>query len=409
MSKKEPVEPYKGTRDFYPPEMALQQYLFDTWSSVAKRFGYERYDASVLEPAELYRQKSSEEIVNEQTYTFTDRGDREVTLRPEMTPTAARMVAARRRELTFPLRWYSIPNLFRYERPQRGRLREHWQLNCDIFGVDHYSADVEIIALGHTILTTFGADPDMFEIKVNDRSWLNARLEKAGLDEDQIAHVLALLDRKDKIDNFDEELAKITDAKLDVDIDHPGDDTNLARVIEGLGELGITNVTFSPSTVRGFTYYTGTVFEFFDTSGDNTRSLIGGGRYDNLTEKFGGEPVPGVGFGMGDVTIRDFLDTHGLLTSNITAPTLMIMPTEMSLNVAAERLAQEFRAAGVSTSVDLSEKKLGKKLSTAGDNLVEYALVLGENEVNNKKYTLKNLISASEESGTVEELIKKIS
>jgi histidyl-tRNA synthetase len=408
MSKRESIEPYKGTRDFYPADMAVQQYIFDTWSSVAESFGFERYDASVLEPSELYRQKSSEEIVDEQTYTFTDRGDREVTLRPEMTPTAARMVAAKRRELALPLRWYSIPNLFRYERPQRGRLREHWQLNCDIFGVDHYSADVELIALGYHVLTTFGADSDMFEIRISDRGWLNATLANAGLTEEESARVIALLDRKDKIDNFDEELKKITTAELDFDSKQPSADSNLAHVIAGLGELGITNVTFSPSTVRGFTYYTGTVFEFFDTSGENTRSLLGGGRYDNLTEKFGGEPVPGIGFGMGDICLRDFLETHDLLTANITAPTVMVVPTDPALNINAEKIAQQFRAAGISTSVDLSSRKLGKKLSSAGDALVEYALVLGDDELKSETYALKNLISGSQETGAIDKLIKSI-
>ena len=139
------AEPYKGVRDFYPEDMWMEEYIFETWSYVAESFGYEKYGASVLEPAELYKAKSGEEIINEQTYTFVDRGDREVTLRPEMTPTVARMIAARRHELTLPVRWYSIPNLFRYERPQRGRLREHWQLNCDIFGTSDVSADIEII------------------------------------------------------------------------------------------------------------------------------------------------------------------------------------------------------------------------------------------------------------------------
>ena len=153
------TDSYKGVRDFYPDDMAILRYIFDVWSQTAESFGFERYDASVLEPADLYKAKGAEneEMVNEQTYTFIDRGKREVTLRPEMTPTVARMVAGRRRELSFPVRWYSIPNLFRYERPQRGRLREHWQLNCDIFGASHFTADVEIIALAYHMLITYAS------------------------------------------------------------------------------------------------------------------------------------------------------------------------------------------------------------------------------------------------------------
>lgn len=401
------TEPYKGTRDFYPEDMAVQRYIFDTWARVAESFGFERYDASVLEPAELYRKKTSEEIVNEQTYTFTDRGDREVTLRPEMTPTVARMVAAKRRELSFPVRWYSIPNLFRYERPQRGRVREHWQLNCDIFGADDFAADVEMIALAYHVLLAFGTTPDMFEIRINDRAWLSEFLGNEGLSEDEIKAMLSLFDRKEKIDDFEAEAKKIAGKEINYTI-KPENDSRLVKVMEGLRTLGIENARFSLSTVRGFDYYTGTIFEFFDTSGENNRSLLGGGRYDNLTSLFGGEAITGVGFGMGDVTMRDFLETHGLLTANITAPTVMIIPTETAFNLEGEKIAQVFRQAGITTAVDISARKLGKKISGAGDAFVEYALVLGENERSTGTYILKNLTDSSEASGTLEELVKTI-
>ncbi len=407
MVKKLDTEAYKGTRDFYPEDMAIQQYIFDTWAQTAESFGFERYDASILEPSDLYRSKGAEnaELVNEQTYTFTDRGDREVTLRPEMTPTVARMVAGKRRELSFPLRWYSVPNLFRYERPQRGRLREHWQLNCDMFGVDHYAADVEIIALAYNVLTTFGATPDMFEVRINNRAWIQELLVKEGLDETQIKAMLSLLDRKDKIDNFVAEAKNIAGKNIHFTTE-PEKGSILDLVVQGLFDLGIKNVKVSPSTVRGFNYYTGTVFEIFDTSEENTRSLLGGGRYDNLTELFGGEPISGIGFGVGDVTMRDFLTTHDLLTSNITAPTLMVIPTEDAYNMKGQMLAQTFRRAGVSTAVDMGTKKLGKKIASAGESFVEYVLVLGEDEAKSKTYTLKNLADGTDQKGTVAELLK---
>ncbi len=407
MVNKLDTEAYKGTRDFYPEDMAIQQYIFDTWAQTAESFGFERYDASILEPSDLYRSKGAEnaELVNEQTYTFIDRGDREVTLRPEMTPTVARMVAGKRRELSFPLRWYSIPNLFRYERPQRGRLREHWQLNCDMFGVDHYSADVEMIALAYNVLTTFGATPDMFEVRINNRAWIQELLVKEGLDETQIKAMLSLLDRKDKIDNFVAEAKKIAGKNIHFTTE-PEKGSVLDLVVQGLFDLGIKNVKVSPSTVRGFNYYTGTVFEIFDTSEENNRSLLGGGRYDNLTELFGGEPISGIGFGVGDVTMRDFLTTHDLLTSNITAPTLMVIPTEDAYNMKGQILAQTFRRAGVSTAVDMGTKKLGKKIASAGESFVEYVLVLGEDEVKSKTYTLKNLADGTEQKGSVDDLLK---
>ncbi|OHA88798.1 MAG: hypothetical protein A3C70_01350 [Candidatus Zambryskibacteria bacterium RIFCSPHIGHO2_02_FULL_43_14] len=247
------TDPYKGVRDFYPEDMAIQNYIFDIWRKTVESKGYVEYGASPLEPTEIYTEKSGAEIINEQTFTFTDRGDRSVTLRPEMTPTLARMVAARRRNLKFPLRWFSIPNLFRYERPQHGRKREHWQLNCDLLGVAGIEADKEVVSLAYTIMKEFGAKDEDFEIRINNSN----------------------------IDSFKEI---------------------------------VPNIISDPTLARGQTYYTGIVFEIFDTNKENGRAIAGGGRYDNLLEMFEVDPIPAVGFGMGDVTLRDFLETHGLPT-----------------------------------------------------------------------------------------------
>ncbi|MFZ2484975.1 MAG: ATP phosphoribosyltransferase regulatory subunit [Minisyncoccia bacterium] len=256
--------PYKGVQDFYPEDMRIQNYIFDVWRKVAERFGYEEYGASPLELTEIYTEKSGAEIINEQTFTFKDRGDRSVTLRPEMTPTLARMVAAKRKSLKFPLRWFSIPNLFRYEKPQRGRRREHWQLNVDILGLSGIEADVEIITLADTIMKEFGAKREDYEIRMHTMS---------------------------------------------------DDKNDLEAVMAKLRESGINNIKFDDTFKRGQAYYTGVVFEFYDTNPDNPRSILGGGRYDNLMELFDVEQVPAVGFGAGDVTIKDFLETHGLPTS----------------------------------------------------------------------------------------------
>jgi histidyl-tRNA synthetase len=300
------TECYKGVRDFYPEDMAIQNYIFDMWKKTAESFGYQEYSASILEPAELYRTKSGEELVNEQMFTFTDRGDREVALRPEMTPTLARMIATKRKALKFPLRWFSIPNLFRYERPQRGRKREHWQLNCDIMGIAGIEADVEIISLAHAIMKNFGAKSEDFQICVNDRVLLNEKFDNQEL--------IKLLDRKEKMpaDEFAQKWLEVSGKEFDSNI-MPNE--IISELLKKLEEKGIKNVVFTPTITRGFDYYTGIVFEVFDTHPDNRRALFGGGRYDNLLEIFGVEPVPTVGFGMGDVTIRDFLETHNLPTS----------------------------------------------------------------------------------------------
>jgi histidyl-tRNA synthetase len=256
--------PYKGVQDFYPEDMRVENYIFSTWRKVAEEHNYEEYSASPLEPTELYAEKSGEEIVKEQTFTFEDRGGRSVTLRPEMTPTLARMVAARRRSLKLPLRWYSIPNLFRYEKPQRGRRREHYQLNVDILGVSDTSADIEIIQIADAIMQRFGAGRDTYEIRLS-----------------------TLAPTKDSLD----------------------------QVVDELRAKGITNLKIDETLKRGQAYYTGVVFEFFDTDPANPRSILGGGRYDNLMDLFGVEALPAVGFGAGDITMRDFLETHGLPTN----------------------------------------------------------------------------------------------
>ncbi len=336
------TEPYKGVRDFYPEDMAVQNYIFSTWKKVCEEFHYQEYAASLLEPAELYRSKGSDEIVNEQMFTFTDRGDREVALRPEMTPSLARMVAAQRKSLKFPLRWFTIANCFRYERPQRGRKREHWQLNADVMGIAGVEAEVEIISLAHAIMKKFGAKDEDFEIRINNRQLINYLIYDIFLNNRDDTwkkkwgpYLSRAIDRKDKIENekFHEEVKTVlhdkTDSFLNLlgskdvsDVKNALDKSeitgkyteSLEKLLPTLKNLQICNIRFDLTLMRGFDYYTGMVFEVFDTNPENRRALFGGGRYDNLLEMFGVEPVPTVGFGMGDVTIRDFLETHGLRT-----------------------------------------------------------------------------------------------
>ena len=411
------TESYKGVRDFYPEDMAIQRYIFDMWSRTAESFGFERYDASILEAADLYRAKgaANDEMVNEQTYTFIDRGDREVTLRPEMTPSVARMVAKKARALSYPLRWYSIPNLFRYERPQRGRLREHWQLNCDIFGADDFAADVEMIALAQQTLIDMGATPDMFEIRINDRRLMERLYLALGVSANDIPTITRLNDRKNKIDDneYREELQKIVadttiTEEIIIMLEKSDEQTD---VIVGLAELGITNVVFDKSLARGFDYYTGTIFEIFDVSSENNRSLLGGGRYDNLTSMFGGESVSGIGFGMGDVTMRDFLETHQLLPSTIknTAADVVIIPCSTLENLAGQKIAHQIRQAGLSVSTDIGTQKMRKRVGTAGEKGAKFVIILGEDEVASGILTIKNLNSGEEQSGQLSELMNFMS
>ncbi len=420
------TDSYKGVRDFYPEDMAVQRYIFETWSKTAESFGFERYDASILEPAELYKSKGAEnaEIVNEQSYTFTDRGEREVTLRPEMTPTVARMVAGKRRDLQFPVRWYSIPNLFRYERPQRGRLREHWQLNCDIFGGDPVAADVEILALAHKLLTDFGATAEQFEIRINNRGFMDEWYSAMGVAESGLrAQITKLNDRKNKIsdDEYKTKLREILKEPFDIqnlkvglesnDVSQLDSESPLRKTIDALSALDITNVQLDKTLARGFDYYTGLVFEVFDVSGENNRAMLGGGRYDDLTGMFGGDAISGVGFGMGDVTMRDFLETHDLLPESVrsTAPHLIVIPMTPEENLFAEQVAHHVRQAGFSVSTDIGTKKLGEKIGRASEKGAKFICVIGEDEVASSTLTFKSLGSGEERTGAIGELMNFLS
>jgi histidyl-tRNA synthetase len=393
--------------------MAVQQYIFNVWASTAESFGFEQYDASVLEPAALYQAKgaANEELLNEQTYTFTDRGDRVVTLRPEMTPTVARMIAAKWRELagTAPVRWYAIPNLFRYERTQRGRLREHWQLNCDTFGSSDISADIEMIALAYQVFKNFGATDDQFTIQVNDRQLMERLYRALGLLPEQMTALYRLNDKREKISAtaYRTELDTITgDHTLSEEIilllDHSDEQTD---VMIGLAELGITNVVFNKSLARGFDYYTGTIFEFKDNHPNNNRSLLGGGRYDNLTELFGSAPVTGVGFGLGDVTMRDFLTSHNLLPDNLrSCAEVVVIPVTIEQNLSALRTAHTIRELGKDVVTDYSAKRVGEKIGRASLRGAQVAVIVGEDEVTSQKFTAKFLATGEEQSGSLSDL-----
>ncbi|MFQ5540996.1 MAG: histidine--tRNA ligase [Candidatus Paceibacteria bacterium] len=405
------VDTYKGVRDFYPEDERVQRYILGVMSRTAERFGYEPYNASILEPTELYSEKTSEEIVAEQTYTFTDRGGRSVTLRPEMTPTAARMIARRKRALGFPLRWYSIPNVFRYERPQRGRLREHWQLNVDIFGVEGAAADAEIIELAYSVMKGFGATDDMFSIKIADRNLLETAFDAVGMDEKQRTAYRRLLDRRAKISKqeFDAEAKKIIVGKQDpiALIDGPDDSVKEAEcAVRGLVDIlqarGVTNAEFDPGIVRGFDYYTGMVFEIYDTAGDNTRSLFGGGRYDYLVEEYGTEHVPAVGFGMGDVTARDFLETHGLLPETRATADLYLAPVSPGDTERAAGIAALWRAKGANVALGMKHDKMEGHIKAATKLAIPFFAAYGEKEVASGTVTLKDLQTRKERSVAVE-------
>lgn len=400
------TEAYKGVRDFYPEEQALLTHLFATYRRVLEQFGYVEYHASVLEPAELYKAKGAEneELANEQTYTFVDRGGREVTLRPEMTPTVARMVAARRRDMGYPLRLFSIPNVFRYERPQRGRLREHWQLNFDIFGSESLAADAEVVAVSHAILLALGATQNDFKILLGSRTYLDSLVKSLGLSSEQAKKLFGLLDRRAKMP-ASEFATNI--AELGVSLDALSADkvpTDVAEVLDLLKQNNITNAEFDPSVVRGFNYYSGVVFEIFDTHKDNNRSIFGGGRYNGLVSLFDDENIAAVGTAAGDVSLTNFLEVRGLLPKYTPPTMLYIALASSSVMKGALTLASELRAKGVSLALDFGEKKLADQIKTASKHKIPHLLVVGEDELAKNMFKVRNLASGEEKELSRSEL-----
>jgi len=422
------TNPYKGARDFYPEDKRVQKFMFNTMRRVIESFGYQEYDAPIVEPIELYLSKTSEEIVQEQTYNFLDRGERHVTLRPEMTPTVSRMVAARRQELAYPLRWYSIPNLWRYERPQHGRLREHWQLNVDLFGMSGLEADHEIILVADSILKTFGAKRDMYEIKVNSRALINwMLLEHLRLDYAQAAALTRLIDRMHKMP--EKEFAGHVDALLGpaqkdagvlkqlmsllkvkkiselplVTQQHPAV-AELQRLMKMLDESGVKNAVFDITLMRGFDYYTNIVFEVFDADPENNRSMFGGGRYDGLVSLFGVEPVATVGFGMGDVTLQNFLQSHHLLPA-IHPETDAVAILIGDVYTKAQKSLKAMRAEGARIAVDATERKIDAKIKAAAKADVPFVIFIGEEELENQRFKMKNLNTGQEHEHSLERIV----
>lgn len=423
-------QPYKGSKDFYPEDMRVRQYIFGVWRKVCESFGYEAYDAPLLEPLEVYAAKTGQEIVNEQTYQFTDRGGRNVAIRPEMTPSVSRMVAARRQELGYPVRWYNIAQYMRYERPQRGREREFWQLNADIFGVAEVSADAEIITMADRIMKTFGADKKMYTIRINNRRMINLMMsEYLGLDVVQSQMMIKLFDRKDKLprEEFEAQakeifgddkhfegmnkIARLLEATSMAGLPKELLDSESVREVQELftllHEAGVANAAFDISLMRGFDYYTGMVFEVFDNHPDNNRAMFGGGRYDGLVGLFGAEPVPTVGFAPGLTMTQLFLEAHDLLPSFVST-TDVYMVVLGDVHRQARKLADELREEGVRVAIDNTGRKLDRQIKTAVKQKINYLLFVGQKEIADEIYRLKDVASETEHELSLERVVSTI-
>lgn len=424
------TESYKGTRDWYPEDMRLREYIFSSWRKVARSYGYEAYDTPLLEPIEVYEAKSGQELVGEQTFTFTDRGERRVAIRPEMTPSVSRMIAARQQEIAMPARWYSIAPFMRYERPQRGREREFWQLNCDIFGIEGPAAEAEIVAMGSQMLKALGATEDMFTVRINNRRIINFMMAQyLRLDGVQAQLMIRLFDRKNKIapqvfrdqaiDIFGPEhassglqrLAQLLAARTMADLPEQIRDSDVVKEIQELfthlERAGVKNALFDITLMRGLDYYTGTVFEFFDTHPENSRALFGGGRYDGLVGIFGGQPVSAVGFAPGLTMTELFMKTHKL-EPKLTSTTDIYMVVIGDQMRGAEKLAAKLRKEGVNVELDFTGRKLDKQLKSADKKAIPYLLFVGEAELGNEIYPLKNTVTGDEKRLSFERIVTVI-
>lgn len=416
-----------GFREFYPSELAERNFIIGTWREVARRYAFVEYDGPPLEPLELYTRKSGEEIVG-QLYAFTDKGSREVSLRPEMTPTLARMVAAKANALRKPVRWFSVPQLFRYERKQRGRLREHFQLNVDIIGEPDVTADAELLSVAIDIMRAFGLTATDVRARVSDRRLLRALLVLTGITEDMLPAVYAVVDKIDREPRASLEaklraagLHNVFIARVFEVMKHPDlatlrerygdvpelreDFTRLTRYFEYLDALGVGDwVEFDLSIVRGLAYYTGIVFELFDAKRE-LRAICGGGRYDSLLKQLGGTDLPALGFGMGDVVLGELLRARGRLPD--TAPTVDVWVAygDAALLTEAMQVARRLRDRGRSVEYALGGQQLSRQLKAADAAGAREALVLQPADLARGEAVVRRLADGTETRVRLDEWI----
>ena len=407
-----------GFRDFYPEQFAQRAWLFERWRDVARRFGFVEYDGPPLEPLELYTKKSGDEIVG-QLYNFEDKGGRQISLRPEMTPTVARMVAARANALRKPVRWFSVPQLFRYERQQKGRLREHFQLNVDIFGESDVAADAELLAVACEIMRACGLGPDDVVARVSDRRLLTALVRGLGVPDEAMGAVFAAVDKIER-EPVEALVKKMTDAGVTasaagrvLEVVKASDFEALRTEFAGDAEVTAALERFDAyralleahgvreylkldlTIVRGLAYYTGIVFELFDAKGE-FRAVCGGGRYDNLLQALGGVDMPALGFGMGDVVLGELLKARGKMPSGSPKIDYWVAPVDDTQRVASTELAARLRALGASVEYPLKAQALGKQFKAANSAGARAVIIVGQGYRDSEEVEFKDLVSGDQ-------------
>jgi len=421
LSKQEP----KGTSDWNPEEFALRKYIFDCWRRVCVRYGFEEYLTPIVESAEIYRAKSGEDVGGKELVTFSDLGGRELSIRPEMTPSVVRMVSKVYAASPKPLKYFSIANFMRNEKPQKGRNREFWQLNCDIFGSANITADIEILSLALDLVLEFKPPKNSFALHLNSRQLLEGVLDLIGagkLKANSKAEVIRTLDKWKKLSlatikerllgaglepkeitileqfmasrNLLELSEKLPDIKNNIGF------SQIKEVMSALSRLGYDSlVEFDPSVIRGFDYYDGLVFEVIDKHPENNRSMFGGGRYNGLAEIFGEKNFPAVGFAPGDEVTKIFLENWNLLDKkNFGLPEKYYFPLlNQELYLDTQKLAQKLRAQKKDVFVGLEVQKIGKALEFANKKGFAKVIIFGEDEQKKHKYKLKDMKTGQEQ------------
>ncbi|MFA5827952.1 MAG: histidine--tRNA ligase [Candidatus Shapirobacteria bacterium] len=415
------IQPVKGTRDFYPEDQAFQTWFFQKVREVSETFGFQEYNGPFLEPLELYAAKSGEELVKKQAFTLTDQSGKILALRPEMTPTLARMIAQKDGELTFPVKWWTYGSRYRYEKPQKGRGREFFQWDCDIIGTDGFEADAEAIAIAATMYRKLGLTSTDVKIKINDRQLLQGELLNIGVPENLIVNVFRIADKKDKVTevDFKEMLLEtgLTESQTDMvkktleDKDLYKKSEWLLKIFDLLKIYGISDfVEFDPGIVRGLEYYTRTVFEGWDVNGE-FRAIWGGGRYDNLVADVGSKnKVPGVGFAMGDMVIAEVLKQYKkypVLSANKSKVLVTVFSPEL-FNSSLE-VTNILRKNNINTEIYLNpDIKIDKQLKYADKKGIPYVIVLGPDEIKADSVTIKNMSSGTQTTVKKEDVVNSI-
>jgi histidyl-tRNA synthetase len=418
---KQIIPSVKGTRDYYPEDMAVRNWLYQTIREVSASFGYQEWEAPMLETIDLYAAKSGEELVNQQSFVFPDRGGEMLTLRPELTPSLARMVAQRQNQLIFPLRWWSWGPFWRYERPQRGRTREFFQWNIDMLGADTPEADAELIAIAASFLRHVGLAAHDAIILVNDRQLTNSELAKLGIPQTKLTDFLSLIDRRIKMKPAEWEANALdlgmTRSQLEgmksflADPDLWKKSGTLVRVFDALDTLGAAEyVRYDANTIRGLLYYTSTVFEAYAQNSEIKRALLGGGRYDNLMSQVGGDPLPATGFAMGDLAIRLLLESLNLIPKEIKSNPAEVFVTvfDSERQSASISFASELRKSGFNVICSADVSKLPKQFKHADRLGIRLAVVIGPDEASKDQVTIKELESGAQKSVARKKAVSEI-